>query len=462
MTALVAFEPVGLGLKLRVTNTQDNTVTERVFDRLPVRIGRNSLNDLELPFAFVSQFHAVLELQGQNLMLRDLGSTNGTMLRTTGRVPPNALVDLGPHGYEFAIVGLRFQAFALQDVAAPPEKKRRGAVLSMSQEEMSRAFDPANLPSFVPQSPATEQAAKLSSQLRPSYVAYRTAWTELYRAVATAASSLDGTTRAQFLEQLSRDQPALNAEPDFQRLSQSFGAKLAHAPNLTGSRNETIALQAIKDLAGNFLPGRPIESVVDVVAFCQKLQDALDVFLKCFLPLRDGYKQFETQMDIRRTGRTAGTHPSIEQHKVDLARDVRELSGAILDWSDPSQEGPRAVESTFADLMVHEVAMLNGVMTGVKSLLSELSPAAIEREFESPKRRATQGLQIGPYRFKQLWEIYRERHGDLADDEKSTFRVIFGPQFAQAYERLAGEAVRPAGYITNRPPPILGAPPKRR
>ena len=32
----------------------------------------------------------------------------------------------------------------------------------------------------------------------------------------------------------------------------------------------------------------------------------------------------------------------------------------LLDWTEAPGEGPRAVESTFAGIMVHQVAMLSG------------------------------------------------------------------------------------------------------
>src|SRR5207237_2518903 len=119
-------ETVARGLRLRVTNTQDRTAIERTFDRFPVRIGRNPLNDFQLDSPFVSQFHAVLELNGNQLMLRDLGSKNGTMLRGQGKVPAHAVVDLGTSSYEFAVSSLFFQAFPYEvptGTMAPSRKK---------------------------------------------------------------------------------------------------------------------------------------------------------------------------------------------------------------------------------------------------------------------------------------------------------------------------------------------------
>ena len=204
-----------------------------------------------------------------------------------------------------------------------------------------------------------------------------------------------------------------------------------------------MALQVLRDLAASFVPQRgPLERVVDVVAFAQKMQDVLDVFFKCFLPLRDGHKQFQTQMDIKKT--RSPKEPLNAARAVETAREPRELAARVLDWGDPSNDGSRAIESTFAEVMVHQVAMLNGVMRGVRSLLAKLAPASIEAEIANPRRRAASGMQLGPFRYKTLWELYIEIYGDFAEDEKQAFMLIFGPEFVHAYSELAGDAA-PAG-----------------
>jgi type VI secretion system (T6SS) FHA protein len=129
---------------------------------------------------------------------------------------------------------------------------------------------------------------------------------------------------------------------------------------------------------------------------------------------------------------------------VETAKEPRELAARILEWADESNEGPRAIESTFAEVMVHQVAMLNGVMRGVRSLLAKLAPASIEAELGNPRRRTAGGMQLGPFRYKTLWELYAEIYGDFAEDEKQAFMLIFGPEFVHAYTELAGDAA-PAG-----------------
>ena len=455
---------------MRVVNTQDGSVLERTFDRSPVRIGRSSLNELQIQAPFVSQYHAVIEYDGTRLTLRDLGSTNGTTLRASGRVPPNTAIDLTQQNYEFAIVSLWFQLFFVSDVApAKAEKKREGTILSMDVNELQKMM--AGGSPVAASAGGPDKSREQLARLQPAYDEYRASWGKLYRELFAVSNALDAPSRARLLKQMQADMASVQNEGDFQRLASQFGvpgvaAGGPAAPAQAGTREEAVALQALRDLAASFVPHqRPLEKVVDVVAFAQKMQDVLDVFFKCFLPLRDGHKQFQTQMDIKRT--RSPKEQMNAARAVETAREPRELAARVLDWADPSNEGSRAIESTFAEVMVHQVAMLNGVMRGVRSLLAKLAPASIEGELGNPRRRAAMGSQLGPFRYKTLWELYAEIYGDFAEDEKQAFMLIFGPEFVHAYTELSGDSPMGAAqagpgapHAFGQAPPAFGQPPQ--
>ena len=63
----------------RVFDTQANQSFDKTFERFPVRIGRNQLNDLSIDRPYVSQFHAAFDIKDRQIFVRDLGSTNGTL-----------------------------------------------------------------------------------------------------------------------------------------------------------------------------------------------------------------------------------------------------------------------------------------------------------------------------------------------------------------------------------------------
>src|SRR5262245_17591956 len=57
--------------------------TRRPVELRGFRIGKAASNDLQLNDPTVSRFHAVIERTQRGLLLRDLGSTNGTMVGGT-------------------------------------------------------------------------------------------------------------------------------------------------------------------------------------------------------------------------------------------------------------------------------------------------------------------------------------------------------------------------------------------
>ena len=384
-----------------------------------MRIGRNALNDLQLDHKFVSQFHAVIEVQGGQLILRDLGSTNGTLLKG-GRVPPNQSVPLASHGFEFAILNLVFRVYsATGDAPAPSAPQRPLAATSMLKAtDVDKIRDQMLVLKLAPKIAALGQPMEAVQQ----------SMSALLSLTATTLAEIPADVRSGFARQIVARVPTIEHEPRFRAMMAQYGVVLQGDPNTSP---QELALQAVREMAVHYLPGVGApNSAEDVAQFITKLNETINVFLKCFVPLKDGHRQFEADLALRQLQRG----PATPQAAVENARDANELAMRLLDWRDSSFEASRAVESVFADIMIHQVAMLNGVMMGVKSLLDELSPSEIERVANEPRHKA--GLLQGHHR--ALWKVYEERHADLADDQKRLFSVLFGREFGQAYRGLAG------------------------
>lgn len=410
-----------MAVGVRVQDSQNNQVFDRVFPRLPVRIGRNALNDLLLEQNFVSQFHAVLEIQDGQLALRDLGSTNGTLLKG-GRVPPNQSVFLAHHGFEFAILNLVFRVYTPSIETPAPSAPQRPLSATTMFREIAEGGD-----QMRDQAVLLKLAPRLAALREPLDTAKKSIDSVL-RMMEQTLGEIPQEARSGFARQIIALLPSLESEPRFRAMLADKGVVLHANPK---SSPQELALQAVREMAIHYLPsvGAP-NSAEEVAKFITKLNETINVFLKSFVPLKEGHRQFEAEFAVRQRQRAPGD----PQSAVENAKDADELALRLLDWRDGSFEASRAVESVFADIMIHEVAMLNGVMMGVKSLLHELSPAEIERVANDPKHKA--GLLQGHH--KALWKVYEERHGDLADDQKRLFSVLFGREFGQAYRGLAG------------------------
>jgi type VI secretion system protein ImpI len=188
---------------------------------------------------------------------------------------------------------------------------------------------------------------------------------------------------------------------------------------------EAMALVGLQELAGSLAPGKALGTTGDVARFITKLHDTIEMFCRSFIPLREGYAQFVSSLDLQKASMRRSAMRSPSYLAVEAAREPEAVAAALLDWRDRSMDAPRAVEGIFADLMIHQVAVLDGMMQGVRSLLEELSPESIERQ------TGPQG-PFGRSNHKALWEQYRSKFEELAE-EKQAFAHIFGPEFTDAY-----------------------------
>jgi type VI secretion system protein ImpI len=415
-----------VALVARVFDTQANQQFESSFERFPVRIGRNQLNDLQIDRPYVSQFHAAIDLRDRQIFLRDLGSTNGTIYQGHRLVRDQPVditavpeINIGPIVMRIALVEAQKKA-----AAAPLES---GNVLDMNEGTGAAAL--ATLAKQKPIPPGGEDP--FVRQVVPYIEAYRAAWGAVYRVIYDHLTRLPPELRVNYIKRLGLEHATVNLETDFQKIAQYYGVD----PRSLGEMGPPqAALAALTELSRTLVPAsRPPEDVPGIVTFARRLRDTLEVFLKCFCSLRDGYQEFETGVLAKERESAAGD-------LVASAKDAKEL-GAVLLGPGAAPEGTRRVNDLFVDVMSHQVALLNGVMEGVKSLLTQLSPKAIEEDFERKGKRA--GLFANKY--EALWKFYEDRHGDYSGEDKQTFLIIFGPQFSRAYAASAGEDYKTSG-----------------
>jgi len=406
------------GLEVTIIDASTGTRTVRSFRKSSVRIGRNPLNDLHVEQAFVSQFHAVVETEGQQLVLRDLGSTNGSIVG--GQKLSGTSIVLPEAQPAFSVLQLTFQVRVVPLELVPQSKKRPMAVSAM----LSRP--PAEFLAAMRAGPQVDPQEQ--TRLRELYDSYRSAWATLMNAMQQAALARSPEQRTSFVSQLSADLPAVSMEPDYHRLAADSG--VGSLTMRSGSAEARIAVEGLREFAMEFMPGvPPPESGDEIVKFLTRLRETLDVFFKAFVPLRDGHRQFRQDLGI-----PAQAHGRADV--VERAQSPQELSAAVLD-SRNSADVLGYVESMFADMMIHHVAMLNGVMTGVKGLLAELSPEAVKEAADKAGGRELFGLTgPGP---KLYWQEYQKRYSDVAEEEKRLFKLLFGRQFSVAYSQAASE-----------------------
>lgn len=183
-----------------------------------------------------------------------------------------------------------------------------------------------------------------------------------------------------------------------------------------------VALEAMTQLAQRYLDA-PLTTPREVALFAERLEQTLDVFLRCLVALRRGQEEFRAALDM--SALTRDSRDSVER-----ANSPEELARALFG---PGSGAAVSLEGIFKDIMIHQVALLNGLMAGVRNLLSKLSPKAIQREVSKRHRSPA---------WRALWQTFERIHRDLSQEENATFEEIFGRQFDRAYSKVAGKGDR--------------------
>jgi type VI secretion system protein ImpI len=358
---------------------------------LPIRIGRNGLNDFVIGHNGVSSFHARVDDVEGRLCVTDLGSKNGVLMvgaAASQALPPNQPFDLQPGGFQFFLgVHVRVQ-IAFEELNAPLEQR---SPMSFTGHVVGNAGVLLGGQSLLPPEPAGVPMAPPALNLPPPAELHSQQPSPAFAGGLPAASPGAGRAATGFLQ---------------------------------GLTAESMALAGLQELAASLVPGVPLDSTGDIARFITKLHDALDAFCRSFIPLREGHAQFMSSFDLQRAMRRS-VQRSQAYFAVESARTPEALAAALLNPKDRAFDAPQAVEGILADLMLHQLALLEGVMRGVRALLEELSPEHVENEAEGG---------IGPLKYRSLWNKYLEIFENFSE-ERQAFSVIFGPEFTAAYRQ---------------------------
>jgi type VI secretion system protein len=275
-------------------------------------------------------------------------------------------------------------------------------------------------------------------QLVPLYNTYRTAWKMLHQGLAKGADTLPEQDRGQLITQLQRRMPEMAHEPLFQELARNVGRPVEVEPVTGGpsaapssgpaNRMDVASRELLNRFVRSYLSdNRGLQSEADIERFLEHLADVLETFGRAFIELRQGHDQFGQQMAVPVTN---------DQNPLTRMRSTREILRYLLDFKVP--EGTSRVQELmggFVDVMIHQIALLNGMREGVKGLLQRLSPETLDKGISG----------IWPFNLAKRWEKYTEQHRAFLEEERELTAVLFGPEFAKAYLAIVGDAAHKGG-----------------
>lgn len=450
-----------LPLLVRITNTQTGETEHSAFASSPVRIGRNQLNELVLNEPFVSQWHAVVRFDEHKVRYVDLGSTNGTTLagRRVARhihveVDPQSDLRIGPIQLSFA------RAQVTPDMYAAPRttmfnidalSSQEGSVVT-SATMMFNPGEPNTMQQntmFLQQVPVVAQPGQpapaqpdpvgvdmqlllhITEQTKPFYTKYREAWSQVLAQVKTQLERVPGPQREAMVLCLCQQLPQLAKEPDFRKLMTTLNVSVA-------ATGEVDATEWVARLGGqeSLPPGAQVNTAVAM----ERVGALLESFSQAFVELRKGYEQFGEEMALTLVQ---------ERNPLHDAKDAKDVLRYMLDWTTDAGGQIRELNRAFADLALHQVALLAGVMEGVRGLLHGLSPQQLsgERNY-ALARTAGGGILEAIFNGKKarLWKTFADEHMKLSEEDRFG-REVFGRNFARAYFMVTG------GHIDESPAP---------
>ena len=126
------------------------------------------------------------------------------------------------------------------------------------------------------------------------------------------------------------------------------------------------------------------------------------------------------------------TFKQADNNPLKFSANVEDALHNLLVKRNAAYLGPvEAFEDAFQDLRNHQMAMLAGMRTAYDAMLAEFEPGRLQEEFD---RHAKSGSFLsGPAKLK-YWDLYCNRFHDMVKDADSSFRNLFGDEFAKAYE----------------------------
>jgi type VI secretion system protein ImpI len=428
-----------LPLLVRVDDLTSGASRQYAFARSPVRFGRSPMNDVVLDAPFISQWHGLVHFDAETTEYFDLGSTNGTFAdgaRLAGKagVPVTGDVELRVHHLRF---------FCWRGAAPPgiePDQAAAEALGPVSRTMLGIERRGSLREARDRLAPAPALGAALE-RLRPAHAAYRQAKTTLLGGIRDGLAGLSPEQHDAWLALVQKEFPELAAEPALRRLD----------PGQPVPDGATVALPAgpmgvVDEFARALVPGAALKTLADVEKFLVRAATMLETSARAFIELRQGQVQFGKEMAVRTFH---------ERSPLAHAREPSEVLAYLLDIRADATARIQELSTAYADLMIHQVALLGGLMEGVRSLLGRLGPETIDQEIDQAPLKLgplTLSRRLWPFRARSRWKRFVRRYREYLEEEKQLTAAVFGADFARAYSAVASDDPgRPARAATGTP-----------
>ena len=386
-----------------VLNEGDRVLVERTFHDGKVTFGRHPTENL-LPIPDrvkkVSVFHGCFEFVDGVWTVKDLRSTNGTMLGAR-RLDP--------------------------DVAVPVAD---GDIVTVGPFTIAVRLVP-NIETFE-QTVAHFDADALADRLCEDLHGAFAAGSDIRARVADAVAGL-------LPEQ---------ARAVLKRVAARHGGDAATpAAPVERTDDEQLYLagfQALRDLAGRFVGNTRFARAEDVGRFARLLQQTLEITFEWLARCMQGREAFAEQFGAEVTMvLQRGGNPLKNLEQPDA------IARHLLDWAAARElvTARQQLEGVYRDLSEHQMGLLAGVKEAIRAVLERLAPEQIEAAL--PKG----GWSIAS-RSGKAWDAYRDLYREVVEERSKLFHEVVAPNLRRGYlQAHEGAPPRPPNDPTQPSPP---------
>jgi len=132
----------------------------------------------------------------------------------------------------------------------------------------------------------------------------------------------------------------------------------------------------------------------------------------------------------------------VENNPLKFSMNAEDAIYNLFMKRNPGYLGPvEAFQEGFDDVTHHQAAVLAGIRAGFNAMLAKLHPTHLEEVYERKLRRTAMLGLGGKLRY---WELYRTQFEEIDRDREASFQLLFGEEFARAYnehlQKLAADA----------------------
>lgn len=431
-------------LTLEVTGEQATDLgagSRKVFNAIGGTIGRLPDNDWVFPDPYVSGRHALIRYLNGKFFVEDT-STNGVFINA----PDSRLSKTQAHPLRNGDV-LYIDAYEIavsieKDAAADPQADDPFALLKGrgNASENARGIVREVAARGAPPSDEDRTASLLienEADREPNHRGARrdagdhgTEWFGMSEVAAPkAAASVRARPEAVRPPIPARQAPASPSRgvpPAARPAAQSQWPGQAAARSASRSsrdesaQNETAQLRELLAAAG--VDG--VDPSDDLARTCGEI---LRVVVSGLMEALQAREQMKQELRMRSTNFKAA-----HNNPLKFSANVDDAFHNLLVKHNPAYLAPTAAfEDALHDIRDHHGAVLAAMRLAFETMLAQFDPARLQQEFD---RQMKKGSILGVPAKLRYWDLYRDKYGDMARDADTSFRNLFGNEFAKAYE----------------------------